>query len=405
MKSYTFKHAVKAVVNFGEYTSARKLRDVVRQNCPSDLNISNSESEFIKLAIVAGPNSPDRSEYVNSKRFGPMRDRWLKVYLMAIGEYNCQWCKTGRTIPLSGGYLFTRPKNRFCSMACSKEWQGSEEYQSSRKRDMMKKYGVNNPIQLDHVKRKSSESQKRNWEVRGDTILAAMQKTCKKNHGVKSPQQSLAVKEKSKAKMLALYGVEHAQQSKDIRRKTVATNMKRFGATSAMKNKKVRAKVMATCMEKYGVPFSIMSEDAKSKSAKTYRARKLFTTVSGRVLSLQGYEPFVAAWLESKGFTVDSAERLKIYIPYWNNEQKRYYFPDLCAKSSSGVKHLVEVKSTWWVKQKGVLNKFKYAQLASEERNWGDYVLIVWCQKLKSPLKVFKGRQGYKELVSYLKSA
>lgn len=407
MKPYTFKHAVKAVVNFGEYTSARKLREVIRQDCPADLDVSNDESEFIKLAIVAGPNSPERAKYVNSKRFKPMRDKWLKTYLTAIGEYNCQWCKTGHTLPWSnGGSLFVRPTNKFCSRECSKAWQGSDEYQTKRKQEMLDKYGVENPMQLKRTKMKLSKSVLKTWNERHDEILAAMQKTCRQNHGVSSPQQSRRVKAKSMQTMLERHGVEHAQQSENIRRKTVATNMKNLGVPVPSMNKDVRKKTVNTCLRKYGVPVSLMASEVRSKSAKAHAARKLFTTATGRTISLQGYEPFVASWLESKGFSVDSAERLKITIPYLTpSGSSRHYFPDLCAKSPSGVKHLVEVKSNWWVKQKGVANKFKYAQLASEARGWGDYVLVVWCAKANAPLKVFKGRKGYKDLQDYLKTS
>ena len=403
MKPYTFKHAVKAIVSFGEYADARRLRDVVRQDCLTSLDVSNPETEFIKFAILAGPNSPDRAKYVNSKRFSAMRTKWLDTYLTAIGEYSCRWCKVGRTMPWSKGTsLFTIPKNKFCSLSCSKEWQGSEEYQSARRQALFDKYGVINTSKLDHVKKKMSSAQKKNWQTRGREILEAMQETCKKNHGVASPQQSETVRAKAKASMVERYGVEHAQQSKDIRKKTVMTNLKKFGTRTAMQNPDVRAQVRATCMERYGVPVSLMADEVRSKSAKTYRARRTFTTATGLVLSLQGYEPYVAAWLESRGFTVDSAERLRIHIPYRNKDQQRYYFPDLCAKSKSGTKYLVEVKSTWWVTQKGVLNKFKYAQLASEERGWGDYVLVVWCKKAGEPVQVFKGRKGYAELKAYL---
>lgn len=403
MKSYTFKHAVKAIVNFGEYTSARKLRDVIRQDCPADLDVSNDESEFIKLAIVAGPNSPERAKYVNSKRFKPMRDKWLKVYLTAIGEYNCQWCKTGHTLPWGkGGSLFVRPANKFCSRECSKAWQGSDEYQTKRKKEMLDKYGVENPMMLKRTKMRLSRSLKKTWSDRRDEILAAMQKTCKQNHGVASPQQSRSVKAKSMQTMLERYGVEHAQQSENIRAKTVATNMKNLGVPVPAMSDAVQKKVRRTCVERYGVPSPMQSLEVRAKSARSQVKRKPYITLAGKAISLQGYEPFVARWLESKNFLIDSAERLKISIPYWNEEQKRYYFPDLCAKSPSGVKHLVEVKSTWWVRQKGVANKFKYAQLASEDRGWGDYVLVVWCAKTNAPLKVFKGRKGYKDLQDYL---
>lgn len=84
-------------------------------------------------------------------------------------------------------------------------------------------------------------------------------------YGVEHPMQNEHVKNNFKKSMKEKYGVEHALQNSDINRKWVNTNIERFGTKYALSNKQIYEKRGNTMKERYGVEYTLQSESLKNK--------------------------------------------------------------------------------------------------------------------------------------------
>ena len=147
------------------------------------------------------------------------------------------------------------------------------------------------------------------------------------------------IKEKIKKTCLAKYGVENAMQSKEFKDKTKATLLKR-----------------------YGVEHPSQSPEIQSKSQKTGYTYKDYTTPSGSIRKVQGYEPFALDILfktdhqEESNVVTDRMDVPRIIYKYEDGTE-HYYFPDIFLKSE---KKIIEVKSTWTYSLHLDMNQRKY---------------------------------------------
>lgn len=361
----------------------------------------SKEARFVFHGLVQGPNVPEAIEYRKGTEYQQGLHAWRKVFL---GErYLCAWC-TAKFVKVYK--VLGQPQNRFCSKACSKIWQGSKEYQTTRREACLAKHGVENPAQLQWVQDKFVQT---NLARRGvpfpaqdATVMKKLRETNVRRYGAACSLYGEEQQLKTKRTMQG-YGVELPQQKPGNQEKREATNLRLFGVAHPAQSEAVQKKTRRTNMERYGVPHPQQNAAVRRRAQQSQVRRKTYVTADGITLTLQGCEPNVASWLESKGMVVRSAEDLKIRVAYKDCQRRtRFYFPDLCVRTLSGVKHLVEAKSTWWVLQVNVVEKFKQAQAESESRGWGDHVLVVWRGK-RQPALIFKGREGLRKLKAYRK--
>ena len=89
---------------------------------------------------------------------------------------------------------------------------------ANTKKNLKKKYGVENVSQLESVKKKKEE-------------------TALKNYGVKNPLQSREVQEKLKQTCLEKYGVSNPRQAEEIKRKAEQTCLQKYGVKNHTQNK------------------------------------------------------------------------------------------------------------------------------------------------------------------------
>jgi hypothetical protein len=228
-----------------------------------------------------------------------------------------------------------------------------EDIQNKIKETNLKKYGTEFGFQSEIIKQKIKES-------------------CLEKYGVEYSLQSKEVKDKSKETNLKKYGTEFGSQSEIIKQKIKATNLEKYGSDCVFKVSEIKTKIKEkliekygvehpmycdiskqkmrkTCLEKYGVEYPTQLVEIQEKAAHIGKTYKNYTTPSGKVIKVQGFEPYALDELY-KLYSEDDIitdRKLVPKIEYIDNCTKKFYFPDIYIKS---INMLIEVKSTWTYK-------------------------------------------------------
>lgn len=120
-----------------------------------------------------------------------------------------------------------------------------------RKETMKKRYGVENPFQLDYVKEKIKQTNLERYGV----VNPGQIKVNKKN------------KEEKRIKTnLEKYGVRNPLELKEIQEKIEKTNLEKYGFKRAIQNEKYKQKMYNTNLEKYGTKIPSQNTSIKNKS-------------------------------------------------------------------------------------------------------------------------------------------
>ena len=104
--------------------------------------------------------------------------------------------------------------------------------------------------------------------------VAKREETNLQKYGNKCALQADSIKEKSKETCIEKYGVEKVLQSEKIKEAIKKTNLEKYGAENPYASKEIIEKIRKTCKEKYGTEF------------------RDYTTPSGEIRRVQGYEPY-----------------------------------------------------------------------------------------------------------------
>ena len=230
--------------------------------------------------------------------------------------------------------------NGYCNI-CSKKIQ-----KRKMKATCLEKYGVENPSQSVIIKEQKTA-------------------TCLEKYGVEYSFQSQEVKEKSKSTCLEKYGVEHPLQNKEVKEKSKATCLEKYGVEYSLQSQEVKDKIKATCLIKYGVEYSQQNPEIAEKISKSSYSRKDYTCPSGKIMHVQGYEPYALDDL-IKIINEDEIKTGAINVPeIWYNDNeglKHRHHVDIFIPSQN---MCIEVKSTWTAEKKKD-NIFKKQQAGKE---------------------------------------
>ncbi len=229
----------------------------------------------------------------------------------------------------------------------------STEIMGKVKATMLENYGVEYCMQSAEVKDKVKATCLENHGVehpmQSAEVKDKVKATCLENHGVEHPMQSAEVKDKVKATCLENHGVEYSMQSAEVREKSKASMLENYGVEHGFQSAEIMGKVKATMLENYGVEHPSQSPEIFERAQKNAFKRKDFTTPSGQVWTLQGYEPLVAPKLIDEYGEDDITPDLKQVPCVWWTDSKgvrHKYYCDFYVKSH---KLVVEVKGSYTV--------------------------------------------------------
>ena len=269
---------------------------------------------------------------------------------------NCEnnFNKTFRHLDKLNGYC------KFCIYRKVKE---------KRKSYYLEKYGVEHNSQSQEFKEKFKTTCLKNYGVeyplQNKEVREKMKTTCLEKYGVEHNSQSQEFKEKFKTTCLEKYGVEHPLQSQKVRNKLKTTCLEKYGVKHQFQSQEVREKSKATCLEKYGVENSMQNSEIAERSSKASYSRKDYTFPSGKIIQIQGYEPYALDEL-IKTFNEDEIKTGCMCVPeIWYNDYeglKHRHYVDIFIISQN---MCIEVKSTWTA-EKNKDNIFKKQQAGKD---------------------------------------
>jgi hypothetical protein len=176
--------------------------------------------------------------------------------------------------------------------------------------------------------------------------------TCLEKYGVEHYSQTDEYKEKYKATCLEKYGFENPLQSQEVIEKVKVTCLEKYGVEYPLQNKEVMKKVKATNLEKYGVEYAMQNPEVSEKSSKASYSRKDYTYPSGKIIQVQGYEPYaldeLVHILNENEIKTGATNVPKIW--YDDDEGKKHrHFVDIFIPLQN---RCIEVKSTWTAEKK-----------------------------------------------------
>lgn len=208
-------------------------------------------------------------------------------------EHTSVCCVCGETFIQKPPYT-----SKTCSLKC-----GQQLGNISRKRTMQKKYGVDNPNQLQSVKDKIRSTCIERYGVdnpsKSTEIKSKIKQHFKDVYGVDNPMQVNAIYERQKDSVESHFGVRVPLQSAEVYNKMKQTNLDRYGFANILAVPEIRAairqkrfnqtgyynpasdpevkrKIEEICMQKYGVPYNCMRDECRNASSVISNINKRF---------------------------------------------------------------------------------------------------------------------------------
>jgi hypothetical protein len=220
------------------------------------------------------------------------------------------------------------------------------------KKTNMERRGVEYPTQSKDVKEKVKKT---NIERRGveyptqsQDVREKVKKTNIERRGVEYPTQSQDVREKSKQTNLKIRGVENPSQSQEVKEKVKQTNLEKRGVEYSIQSDEIKEKIKKTCLMRYGFENIMHNPIMAEKVFKNRFKRKPFEFPSGKIVKVQGYEPFcLRDLLNQKIDENDIVTDIKLVpVVWWEDKEnkKHRYYTDIYIKSQD---KCIEVKSDY----------------------------------------------------------
>ena len=197
----------------------------------------------------------------------------------------------------------------------------------------LEKYGVESPLQNKEVMKK-------------------VKSTNLEKYGVENPSQNKEIKSKKVDTCFKNYGVENPSQSNIVKSKKVDTCFKNYGVEHPYQAEEVREKGKATSLKNYGVEHPQQNAGISERSSKASYSRKDYTLPSGKIIQVQGYEPYALDELVHT-FNEDEIKTGSGSVPeIWYDDDeglKHRHFVDIFIPSQN---KCIEIKSTWTAEKK-----------------------------------------------------
>ena len=225
------------------------------------------------------------------------------------------------------------------------------------------KHGVAHISQSEDIKLKKINTCKENYgcenPLQNEKIRKKIRETCIETYGCENPSQSEDIKLKKINTCKENYGCEHPLQNEEIMKKVKETCITTYGYEHPLQNEEIIKKLQKTCLEKYGAKSPQQNAEIAEKTLKSSFSRKEYTLPSGKVINIQGYEPYAIDEL-IETINEDEIKTGASNVPeiwYIDEEGKKHrYYVDIYLPSKN---ICIEVKSTWTYKMKNVLIKQK----------------------------------------------
>ncbi len=243
------------------------------------------------------------------------------------------------------------------------------DIQNKIKKIINDKYGVENVFQSEEIKTKIRNININKYGVEFSAqrpeIKLKIKETNLDKYGCICPLQNADVHDKSIETNINKYGVENPTQCPEIQLKTKNTNLKKYGVECVFQNEDIKAKSIITSIEKYGVAYPMQNAEIQQKVQSASFLRKDYTMPSGKIIQVQGYEPYGLNLLLKYYDETDIINKDVPKFPYLcpNDDIWRVYYPDFYLISEHKI---IEVKSIHTYKIEFAQNLAKFKAVIEE---------------------------------------
>lgn len=146
-----------------------------------------------------------------------------------------------------------------------------------RAENSLKKYGVDNPLKSDVVKKKIEETNLKKYggvrPLSSKEIQNKMKETMVSRYAVEYAMQNSDIKLKSDSTLFRNYGVINPMLSTVIKQRVSETNLGRYNISYPLGNRAIQAKAKDTMVTKYGVEYALQSGTIRDKGYNTIANR------------------------------------------------------------------------------------------------------------------------------------
>ncbi len=246
----------------------------------------------------------------------------------------------------------------------------NKEIREKIEKTIFLKYGVNHVM---HVKEIINKMKENNLKKYGKTstlyvpsVREKIHKTWNEKYGTIHFRSTKLYKNNFCNAIQKKYGVNTVLRLKSVRDKIKQTNIMKYGVDNPTKNKSIYQKVVNTFKKRYNVVNTSQHKLFFSKALKTLYSKKSYKMPSGKIIDVQGYEPFALNILlnqniEEDDIITDREEVPELWYSYREDTYEHRHFIDIYIKSQN---RCIEVKSIYtFIKDKEkVLIKQEYAK-------------------------------------------
>ena len=150
------------------------------------------------------------------------------------------------------------------------------------------------------------------------------------------------------------YGVDHIMKNEEIKDKMKRNNLEKYGVEYTAQLECVKEKAKQTNLIKYGTEHHLQNAEISEKASKNAYKSKDYTFPSGKIIKVQGYEPYgIDELINIEKINEDNiiTNRTKVPIVWYKDEEGKdhRYFVDILIPSQ---KRCIEIKSTWTMEKK-----------------------------------------------------
>jgi hypothetical protein len=228
----------------------------------------------------------------------------------------------------------------------------------------LERYGVENTYQLKKVKDKIKERYGDNFGFGSDFFKEKSKETCNEKWGVNYHLQRPEIHKVISETMNELYG-GRGLGSLEISERIYDEVERIYGERHPMHNEEIKKRLEETYLSKYGETHYMKVADLFDKHCKKSFKIKRIILPSGKIVNVQGYEPFAIKWFLENDYVEEdliisnkeienNIGKIKYLNPIKNNESR--YYPDIFIKKDNLV---IEVKSEYTYRQNKEVNELK----------------------------------------------
>jgi hypothetical protein len=216
------------------------------------------------------------------------------------------------------------------------------------------------------------------------TTKNRMTKTIEHNlehHGVEHTLQRRDIREQGLKTMQNTYGegITNISQVAEIKERKIQTSIKNYGVPYPIQNEEVKQRAEDTCMKNHGVRSPLQNEEIRLRTLNSAFQQKKFVMPSGRIIKVQGYEPFALRDLlktyTEEQIKVDSERGMPIIMYTTEDGKTHRYYPDIYIAHEN---RIIEIKSRYTAGEGG-----RNVILKKEATIAAGFLYEIWCYNEK----------------------